>query len=278
MNIQNVSWLRRLALPILQICAVDFTMAHPWNTGVRVYLNSFRHKGYWWHRKRREGPTMELFSRLVEPGDKIVEVGGHIGFISTYFAALVGERGLVYVFEPGVNNLPYIRKNVSPDLAPRHATQIKLVEMAVGERDGTATFYEDSLTGQNNSLVQDFAGLKRNQKNSFVRSEVVPRQVQTVALDSYFSSRGGVDFIKVDIEGYEWGAIRGASHIIAQHQPKMMIEIQASRQELFEFLTERNYVLFDDSIRIKGNSSELNGNIFCLHREKHETLIQELGL
>jgi FkbM family methyltransferase len=55
---------------------------------------------------------MALFARLVRPQDTVIDVGGHIGYLSQYFAQLVGRRGQVIVFEPGPNNLPYTRANL----------------------------------------------------------------------------------------------------------------------------------------------------------------------
>ena len=94
MKIYNVSFLRALILPIIKWTAFDFSMKHPWSNNGKVRLNSFLHKGYWYHRKNREKRSMLLFSSLIKEGDTVVEVGGHIGFISTYFASLVGKMAL----------------------------------------------------------------------------------------------------------------------------------------------------------------------------------------
>ncbi len=281
MKIYNIHWLRRLVLPILQKTAFDFTINHPWNNGVRVKLNSFLHKGYWWHREKREQSTMKLFAKLLNTGDRVVEVGGHVGFISTYFASLTGNNGRVFVFEPGRNNLPYIKINISSKLAGDLSNRIQLIESAVSDKNGVSLLYEDSLTGQNNSLVKNFDGLRDNQKNAYIETNISEREVQIITLDSYFhqlNDENCIDFIKIDIEGHEWSAIKGAKRIISQYQPKMMIEIQASRHELFDFLKQQGYILFSDTLVIQNTPSELNGNIFCLHTEKHLSLIQELNL
>ena len=78
----------------------NVTIRHHY-TGEKIWLHSFRHKGYWAHGRGREKNSMELYSSLIRPGDLIVEVGGHIGYISTYFAKLVGLDGRAEYFEPG---------------------------------------------------------------------------------------------------------------------------------------------------------------------------------
>jgi len=97
-------------MPLLKATAFDLSIAHPWVPPSRFRLNSFRHKGYWYHGKSRELRTMQLFAKLIRPNDTVAEVGGHIGFISMFFAKLVGDNGRVVVFEPGSNNLPYLRQ------------------------------------------------------------------------------------------------------------------------------------------------------------------------
>lgn len=140
--------LRRFILPLLRKFSFDFQGRHPWVDGLSFCLNSFLHKGYWFFGAERERHTMILFARLISPGMHIVEVGGHIGFISGYFAKLTGPRGSVTVFEPGRNNLKYTRKNISTICSIPTLANVNLVEMAVGEHDGAAHFLKTILRGK----------------------------------------------------------------------------------------------------------------------------------
>ena len=222
-----------------------------------------------WQEKRREEKSMILFSKIVLPNSNVIEVGGHIGFISLFFEKLNATSGTTYVFEPGSNNLPYIEKNLSNN------SRIKLIKKAVGDKQGIVEFYEDDLTGQNNSVVENFQGLKNNQEFSFVESKTTKVQVPITTLDHEFQDKK-VDFIKIDIEGGEWAAIRGAEQIISQQTPAIMIEVQANEKEIFSKFSELNYVLFDEEKNILTKENQLKSNVFCLHKEKHKQLINEL--
>ncbi len=275
-SLYRISLLRKFILPILQRFDFDIEISHPWVRGVKVKLNSFQHKGYWYHGKSREHSSMLLFGLLVQPGFTVVEAGGHIGFISLYLASLVGRGGKVFVFEPGINNLPYIKHNLSQSDG-KSLGQIILIEAAVGERNGTVAFFEESLTGQNNSVIADFQGLKRNRARSYVESSIYEREVKLISLDSYFSN-DTIDFIKIDIEGYEWFALQGASDLIQRNRPGLMVEIQANQREIFEWFQRCGYMLFsDDRIRLE-RWNDLTGNVFCLHKEKHIHLLEKLKL
>src|SRR5215469_14582451 len=129
------TFLRRIALPVFaRLNPGDITIRHHY-TGAPLRLHSFRHKGYWFHGKAREADTMKLFARLIRPGDIVFEAGGHIGYVTTYFASLVEQTGRVVVFEPGVNNLPYLRANVG------RYSQVQVVDCAVSDVCGKAEFY-----------------------------------------------------------------------------------------------------------------------------------------
>ena len=95
---------RRVALPLLaKFGNFDVTIKHHY-TGDRLRLNAFKHKGYWYLGKDRERNVMSSFERLICKGDTVIEVGGHIGYVSLFFAKLAGDTGHVFVFEPGANN------------------------------------------------------------------------------------------------------------------------------------------------------------------------------
>lgn len=269
--------LRRYLMPILKATSFDFSMSHHWVPEIRFRLNSFRHKGYWFHGRRREMETMRLFREIIRPGDVVVEVGGHIGYISLYFADLVGRSGKVFVFEPGSNNLPYIRMNLIERVPNEIGRRIELIEKAVGDEAGVVDFYQDSLTGQNNSVVKDFDGLRANIANSYVECDVSVCQVKVVTLDEYFSDHR-IDFIKIDIEGFEWFALSGAMRTLEKQRPAVMVEVQANNTEIFSDLTRIGYLLFTPSLERINQPGEMRGNTFCLHRERHADLIQQLGL
>ncbi len=273
MNLYELKSLRAMILPILKKISFDAKIKHHWVPNTKLKLNTFKHKGYWYHGKSREYETMVIFKNLIKKNNFIVEVGGHIGYITIFFSYLVGRNGGVIVFEPGTNNLPYITENIKNSPYENHS----IIEAAVGQIKGESTFYEDDLTGQNNSLVRDFYGFQINSKNSFVDALVHEKTVKVTTLDLEFKDTS-VDFIKIDIEGGEWPAILGAEKLINTQSPMLMIEIQADRSNIFQFMTSRNYIAFNEKKIIITQADKLNGNIFWLNKIKHSNLIDSIGL
>lgn len=135
------------------------------------------------------------------------------------------------------------------------------------------TFYEEDLTGQNNSLVKDFSGLSNNLKSAYVEVNVKTRTVSVRAIDSF-----GLEpaFIKIDVEGFELGVLQGARQTIARSLPVVMVEVQADHKDIFEYFESLGYLMFDDMMRELQKPGELRMNVFCLHKTAHAELMKQL--
>lgn len=249
----------------------DITIKHHY-TKQGFHLHSFTHKGYWFHGMNRERSTMMLFSKLIDEGDTVVEVGGHIGYITLYFAHLVGNSGRVIVLEPGPNNLPYLLKNTSSN------DNILVVQKAAGAIAAQLPFYVENLTGQNNTLVPGFRRLADNARFAHIKTDYKPILVDVVPLDEILPQREQkIDFLKIDVEGAELAVLTGADDVICRFTPKIMIESNNTGLQLFEYLSNRNYCILSPDCKVIDKQWQMgNGNYFCLHSTKHEKAIRNL--
>ncbi len=274
MNIHKNKLLRKIILPIFsRINPGNIFITHHY-TGDRLLIHSFRHKGYWYHQREREKNTMLLFKKLINNGDTVIEVGGHIGYISLYFSNLVGKEGMLYVFEPGINNLPYLKNNI------KEKHNIVVIEKGVGSCNARMPFYIESLTGQNNSFIKDFKGFIKNKKNSFVKNASVKEvTVDVVRLDNFIiKNKISPNFIKIDVEGFEFEVIKGMSYTLKNIQPIFMIEIQENFKSIYSVMKNENYLMFNDNLRLIKNPDEFSGNAFFLHLKKHLSILNTLGV
>lgn len=164
------------------------------------------------------------------PGEVVVDVGGHIGAFALLAARRVAPGGRVLVFEPGPDNLEFLRENLrlNPGLP------VRLFECALAEAPGEADlFLADPGTGNPaaNTLV-DSPGRRR------VR-------VPVRTLDEVLAAEGvgRVDHLKIDVEGAELRVLAGAAQslglvrrvVLEIHEPKV------STAEVEAFLTARGF-------------------------------------
>ncbi|WP_316811419.1 FkbM family methyltransferase [Pedobacter heparinus] len=259
--------IRMIALKFLKLTARDIIINHHY-TGKKLVLNSYYHKGYWYYGKKREETTMNQFKDIIKKGDFVLEIGGHIGYITTFFASLVGEKGRVLVFEPGSNNLPYLKKNISY----YNTSNIKIEEKGAGDHDGIETFFLDPLTGQNNSFVKDFDGFYINRQQSVEReSEYMDEKVEMMRLDSYFAGKSQLpNFVKIDVEGFELNVIKGFLETIKKNRPEFMIEIQKDESTIINLFKDLGYKIQNENseeiLNYEDYLLKMTPNIFFLNR------------
>ena len=260
---QFISRLRQLATRILyRFNPGDITIKHHY-TREKILLHSFRHKGYWAHGRSRERNSMGLFPSLIRPGDFVIEVGGHIGYISMYFAQLVGLDGRVLVFEPGPNNLPYIRKNIAT-----HGN-ISLIEKAASDFLGTACLHIETFSGQNNSLLDHNRILEANLRNAGFRG--IPTyiaEVNCTTVDAALTEAGlpAPSFVKIDVEGAELSVLRGMKETLRHEDVALMVEVTEDHAPIYSFLKDHGYLLFDDRKMPIDEVQKIGGNVFCIRK------------
>lgn len=142
-----------------------------------------------------------LLRRLVRPGQSVADVGANIGYYGLLFAQAVGPSGRVACIEPEPDNVAELRRNVEGN----RLANVEVVPVAVGASTGTVSL----RGGINGAVVEDGLG------------EV---QVPLRTLDELLGDRP-VDFIKIDVEGYEGHVLEGAARLLEEQRPALFVEI-----------------------------------------------------
>lgn len=144
----------------------------------------------------------------VRPGDFVLDCGACYGDTALMFAAMAGDDGQVLSFEPNPDSQRIFMHNCS--LNPRLSKRLSLASAAVCDsNEGDITL---SMLGP---------GSRLGAPSAQVRTVQVPR----TTLDREIEHKGWekVDFIKMDIEGAELGALRGATGILRRFRPRLAI-------------------------------------------------------
>ena len=261
MQVHRIRSLRRFFLPLLSRLDFDVAIRHHW-TSDALRLNLYRHKGYWYHGRARELETMMLFEQLLSGGDFVIEVGGHIGYVSLHLWNQIAPTGRLVVFEPSPSNLPYMRKNVAA-----HAG-IRVVESAVADYVGSATLYEEGLTGQNNSLLKSYSLLEGNRKMAYVNERLDQREVEVACttIDDFLSRENlpAPSFIKIDVEGAEYMVLSGMQTTLRDSHVAIMVEVTERSADVFRLLKDADYRLFRPDRTPIDSVQRARGNVFCL--------------
>jgi FkbM family methyltransferase len=148
-----------------------------------------------------------------EAGDYVIDGGGGWGDTALYFAERVGKGGKVFTFEFVPENLAILQRN--RDLNPQLSSTIELVRKALWECTGAKVAF--SPHGPGTSLMRD-CGNNGHQNT---------QEVTTTSIDDFVRERNlpRVDFLKMDIEGAELGALKGAEKTLRSFKPKLAISL-----------------------------------------------------
>ena len=145
--------------------------------------------------------------------DIVIDAGACWGDTALYFANKVGEKGRVYSFEFVPSNISIFKKNLA--LNQHMINRIKLIKNPLYDRSDTASNFKDQVPAIRITSEQ-FEGC-----DGIVTSISIDDFVEEYNLTS-------VDFIKMDIEGAEPIALKGAIETIKKFKPKLAIAIYHS--------------------------------------------------
>jgi FkbM family methyltransferase len=175
-------------------------------------------------------PLTEAILRLTDAGDTGLDVGANIGYMSLVLARSAGPRGRVLCFEPNVDVIPTLRKNLS-DWAALNIAPIEVNTVALSERDG-----EGSL-----GFPTDY---ERNQGVASLEIGNRGAPVRVCRLDSILSDGAGV--MKVDVEGHEAAVFAGARNLLAANRIRDILfeEHQSYPAPSHKILLGHGYHLF----------------------------------
>ena len=153
---------------------------------------------------RRFMHERNIVRKVIGRGDTVIDCGANIGYYALLFSRIVGKEGEVVCLEPDSNNLAELYNNIESN----KIENITIVECAAGANDGE-TILEPGLNAQ-----------------------VAPDELKGVAVKLYKIDTivdnlriKKVDFIKIDVEGYEGEVLRGMKKTILSCSPSILIEV-----------------------------------------------------
>jgi FkbM family methyltransferase len=150
----------------------------------------------------------------VRPGDVVIDGGGHLGE-SAYAALQLGAR-LVVTVEPDSANLIALRQNLAEEIA---SGRVVVIGKGLHERVGVLGFHSRGHSNDGQFVEGDEPAdvtLPITTIDELVKSERLTR----------------VDFIKLDIEGAEIPALRGAADTLRRFAPRMTVGTYHRRGDL----------------------------------------------
>lgn len=180
--------------------------------------------------------NLDDLKQFIKPSSVIIDAGANIGNHSLYFAAIL-KAEKIFAFEPQADIFQILEENIRIN---NFQNVIIPVRKALGDQNGHASidFREDlDLTGSRKILNTGGVFIKEDQQGEF----------ELTTLDNYVADKiDKLDFIKIDVQGFEQKLLKGAQKTINRFKPLIYLEI-TTLQELNDLIlpvmNELNYKL-----------------------------------
>ncbi|MGD1856060.1 MAG: FkbM family methyltransferase [Leptolyngbyaceae cyanobacterium] len=185
-----------------------------------------------------EPHMVKLFKVLARDSTTILDIGGNIGCTAILFGTLAGK---VHVFEPSQTTFSFLDKNV----VDSGMKNIVLHNIGLGSEsmETTLTFAPSNRSG-------GFVSNQTSANSDHIVEKIVVRQLDEIATQLNFQQ---LDFIKIDVEGFEGHVLRGATETLSRFQPIVTLELnhwclnafqRTSIPDFFDFLRSVFPVLY----------------------------------
>jgi len=170
-------------------------------------------------------------SRLVAPGDVVLDIGANVGSYTYRFAKQVGPTGRVVCFEPQPELAAYLRAACRG----RRLAPVEIHNVGLSDHAGEGWL---SVPVEGRHRVGGLASLEpRTDQDGF--------EVSLRRLDD-FDLGDRVSFVKCDVEGHELAVLRGGRATLERYRPTLQIEIEYKHVgerilDTFAFMDELGY-------------------------------------
>jgi len=162
-----------------------------------------------------------VYLSFVRRGDIVLDVGANVGTHAVFLSHLVRDDGRVLAFEPLAPNIDTLRETIR---RRSRISNISIFQLAVGN-PGKAR-QEVGISVPGDDLTQ--ASLRLQLAGSWERQASVREyRVSLTSLDAEREVQAlpSIDFVKIDVEGGELDALKGAAKTIRRHHPLIYCEL-----------------------------------------------------
>ena len=219
-------------------------------------------------KKRQDKFEIELLRQYIQQGDVVLDIGANIGFYANILSQLVGSTGKVHCFEPDPMNFAHLKNNTL------HFNNITINNKAVGSKTEMLKIY----TSKNLNVDH------RTYKPDVYDREI---EIQAVSIDDYLANNKRVDFVKMDIQGYEMQAIKGMERMLMHNKeikllsefwPYGLKKAGSSLRQYYAFLKDLGFdVLLLEESRCRNITLEKVKQMEDLGEEHYFNIFAERG-
>lgn len=224
---------------------------------------------YWQGYQEADQGVLKMIKKHLPPDGTFIDIGANIGSF-TLVAAKIARRGEVHAFEPSVHHFSRLSRNVELN----NFRNVHLNRKGLSDKTETATLFLPSMKGEMNN-----SGAASLYSSDAAEDMQLKEEIELISLDDYVANQkiDRIDLIKIDIEGAEYGALKGSRKTLERLRPIVLMELDLDNLkragcepgQILEFWKELGYDVgrienSGDIIPIRSMSDlKLHQNLMC---------------
>jgi len=166
-------------------------------------------------------PELFFVNLLLDSGATVFDIGSNIG-LYLYRFQKAGKFKRIIGFEP----IPVLYKRLK-----KYFPDMEIYDFAISDKTEDKTFKIPYIDGK---IYETRGTLHNYTEEGETKSEQI--KVRTISLDDFVANHNieDISFIKIDIEGHEIAALRGAKNTLVRFKPLLLIEIEQRHHKELE--------------------------------------------
>ncbi len=189
-------------------------------------------------KNKQDAFEIELLKKYIPVNATVLDIGANIGFYATILSKIVGQNGKVYCFEPDTTNFNHLKK-----------TTLGLINITI----------ENKAVGPKTEKLKIYTSKNLNVDHRTYKPDDYDAEfeIDAISIDDYFDSAAlknkRIDFIKMDIQGFEMQAMQGMQRtleanpniqLISEFWPYGLRKAGSSLNLYYDFLIGKGFTCY----------------------------------
>lgn len=197
---------------------------------MRVWKSPF---AFWlWSHEKRIRKDEEFVHLFLKEGDTFVDCGAHLGTLTITASKKVGLKGRVIAMEPTPSTFLFLKENINDN----HCHNVIVHKLAVGEKIKSVRFKTSYISDMNH--IDEEGGV----------------EVQMTTLDHLLKNEKQITLLKLDVEGQELEALKGAKNILPkvsaiyfESAPETLKRMGYTLVDMMEYLSDFGFRVYSQA-------------------------------
>ena len=190
---------------------------------------------------------------LIKKGDVIIDIGANLGYYSILFAKWAGTTGKIYSVEPIT-----VYNKIFNEKAKKYR-QITLYPYALGEEEKEVELVNHGYLRTGLPRVYDA------KKDGAIDHYEFRVKAQMKKASELFENLDRIDYIKCDIEGYEFNVLSDIKGLLSKFKP--IVQVEGNDIKIFDLFNELGYNTYRirDRQLVLVEDKSLDGDYIFIH-------------